>query len=227
MKKLSSILFGSILTVMLSGCGDSGGGGDMNSLMGGGGDMDMGALMGGGGDMDMSALMGGGGMDMSMLMGGGGDDGGGGGGGSNPPPPSYSDKGDVFIMYEGKEYFLKAVSSPEPSIVQPSFEQDENGDYTVTIAGYDTRNNTVNLGSGYLVFTFLMPNIETTGMYELASPAHKSGYVRVDRAKFYDDGSLNIKGVIKNAEIYSMDKSATFNIEIAFDVDLVPKQPSE
>lgn len=225
MKKLSTILLSSIFIIILSGCGDdSGGGGDMNSLMGGGGDMDMGTLMGGGGDMDMSALMGGGGMDMSALMGSE-EEGGEGSSSSNPPPPSYADRGDVFVTYENKEYFLKAVAKPDPNIIQPSYEFNEKEDINIVkIAGYDTRASTPKL---VLVFTFAMEDITTTGIYDLATPAHKSGYVRVDRAKFVDDSTLNMKGVIKNAEIYSMDGSQTFLIEIEFDVDVAVTQPTQ
>jgi hypothetical protein len=225
---IKQIIFSFMIVFFLVGCGSSDTSLDSSSMS-----MNTDASLGG--DGDMGSLMGGGGLDMSLLFG---DDDDGGDDSSSSstvtPPPNYEDKGDVFITYNGKEIFFKAIATQDDTITVSNYQEKEDlsspdaKSYTITISGYDTHGNSVHLESGFLAFTFTMQDPTVTGWYDLETPQNSSGRVSITYAKFLSDHStLHMKGRLIDAEIYNMEQNTTFNISVDFDVDLLQVAPLE
>ena len=219
---------------------------NMNSLMSGG---DISVLSSVNADPSslnsdtMGSLMGGG-LNMDLLFGGGdsssdddddddsSDDSSSSSSSSTVVVPTYQDKGDVFITYNGMQIFFKAIATEDDSVYASAYQEKrdpttiDGKSYTIRIAGYDTHGNMVHFESGFLVFTFTMPEPTQTGYYDLETPDKSRGTISVNSAQYLDDNStIHMRGKLMGAQIYNMDQNMTYNIDVDFDVDLLQAAP--
>ena len=161
-----------------------------------------------------------GGLPISQLMpnnGGGSDDSQGSSGGHARFYPQGLLKGNI----EGNRFVMSSVLDMKQQVYPSNFQlnPEDNATYLITIAGYDVREDRLIESSGYILFQFVMPDIRTTGVYDVIyPPSANNARVTVDRVEDFND-RYEIHGYLDNAEFYYMDSNNTYKMSVEFNID--------
>jgi len=161
-----------------------------------------------------------GGLPIDQLMpnnGGGGNDSQGSSGGRARFYPQGLLSGNI----EGNKFVMSSVIDTKQQVYPSNFQLNPTGDgqYLVTIAGYDVREDRLIESSGYILFQFVMPDIRTTGTYDVIyPPSANNAKVTIVRVEDFND-RYEMLGYLDNAEFYYMESNNTYKMSVEFNID--------
>jgi len=131
--------------------------------------------------------------------------------------------GDVNASVSGKTYTLQAVIDYRGIAFPTGYHFDPfTSSFHIQIAGHSIEGDRWNQEAGSIMIQFEMPSLQTTGTYALVYPSNSSGEVIINSIVPSINDTYIVSGLLRDAQIYNEDKTATINTSVFFSVVLVP-----